>query len=119
MKKDDTSQSSDLSCSNSTPPACSAKFEIFKKIGAYVLLYGGFLFIIICYAYNVRTASKPIGWFLLNMATLIVYLVYVLINHILVFRVVSHRVAWIFDSLLLCALLSILCADLWYVSHGH
>ena len=86
---------------------------LFKKGLAYLYLYGGYAFLCMYYAYSVRIAVKPISWFIISMFALGVYLLYVLINHLLIRIVIPHRILLIFDLVTLIGLLSLFITDLW------
>lgn len=87
--------------------------HLLKKGLAYLYLYAGYTFLCVYYAYSIRIAVKPISWFVISMFALGVYLLYVLINHLLIRIVIPHRILLIFDLVTLISLLSLFITDLW------
>lgn len=74
-------------------------------IDAYVFLYGGMISIFMMYVSLFPDSSHPLGTFLLIIATFIVYLLYVLINHLLTRYVLGHIIPLIVEILLLLSLI--------------
>lgn len=79
----------------------------------FVYLFGTFCYMALFFSYNVRVADKPLGYFLILMRTLGIYLLYVIINHLIVRMVISHKILLIFDVLAFIMLMSIMVSDLW------
>ncbi len=77
-----------------------------RNIG-YVFLYVGFIALFSFYSYIIEITAKPMGMFLFSCFALILFILYVLINHIFVRRVIPTRVLIIFESLLIIALLTV------------
>lgn len=80
---------------------------------AYTYLFGIFCFIALYYSYNVRVSVKPLSYFFIVMTTLCIYLLYVIINHLLVRIVVPHKILLIFDLLTFMMLACISMSDSW------
>lgn len=84
-----------------------------KNLLAYLYLFGSFVFFALFFSYNVRIADKPIGYILILMIISCIYLFYVLLNHLLVRLVVSHKILLLFDMLTLIMLICVLLSDIW------
>lgn len=84
-----------------------------KNLLAYLYLFGSFVFFALFFSYNIRLADKPIGYIIVLMITPCIYLFYVLLNHMLVRSVVSHKILLLFDMLTLIMLICILLSDIW------
>lgn len=80
---------------------------------AFVYLFSGFTFFALYFSYNIRIAAKPLGYFLILMITQGLFLLYILINHLLIRIVVSHKTLLIFDLLTIIMLVCIFLSDLW------
>lgn len=80
---------------------------------AYLYLYGGFVGLTLFYACNIGIATKPVGAMLLSLGAIALFMLYVLINHLFVKRVLASKILFIFETLLLMALICIFCGDLY------
>lgn len=80
---------------------------------ALMYLFGGFSYMTLFFSYNVRIAVKPLSYFIITLIAMGIYLLYVVINHIIVRLVISHRILLIFDILALIMLISITVSDTW------
>ncbi len=80
---------------------------------AYAYLFGAFCFMALYYSYNIRIAVKPLSYFIISLITLCVYLLYIMINHLFVRFVVTHKILLIFDLLAFMMLLCISVGDGW------
>ncbi len=81
------------------------RLSILKKTVAYLYLYGIFIALTTYCAANIATAVKPLGWFFVTMLLLGLYLLYLLINHLVLRYWISHKILLIFESLLLATLI--------------
>ena len=80
---------------------------------AYLFLYVGFIFIIFVLSLYVDYRScRPMNFLFGYTNSLVYFLIYTMINHILVRKVVPTRVIIIFEILLIVALVAIACSDL-------
>ena len=79
---------------------------------SYVYLYVGYIYIVIFVEYHIRDASRPIGYFLMLFYAILYYLIYLLANHIIVWRVINHKILFIFETLLFLTLVSIIFNEL-------
>lgn len=83
---------------------------------AYLYLFLGYACILYEFSYYVRTASKPIGWMILNLETLALYLIYVAINDIIVKKVISTKILHVAEALLFISWVSVLWSDIMFVN---
>ena len=78
---------------------------------ALMYLFGVFGYMALFFSYNIRIADMPIGYFAVILITMGIYLLYVVINHLIVRLVFSHRILLIYDILALIMLLCIMLSD--------
>ena len=86
--------------------------QILLHFISYVYLYFGFLYIVLYAIYNICGASRPIGLFLIFSYVMLFYLIYILINHIIVRCVIGYKILIVFDILLFLSLCSIILYEL-------
>lgn len=86
---------------------------LIERFIAYVYLYGVYSCMVLYLSYNVHIADKPLGWLLMTLRISGMYILYVIINHLLVWRVISGRILAVFDLLSLMTLICIFIADSW------
>lgn len=84
-----------------------------KRVVAYIYLYGAYTYMVLYFSYNIHVADKPISFFLVIMRIIGAYLLYVLINHLLVRCVIQNRILLIFDLLSLIMLICIAITESW------
>lgn len=84
---------------------------------SYIYLFIGFSFFIFVTSYCVREADKPLGYAFSLMGILFNYIVYVLINHIFIRKMISHKILFLIESLLLAAMVALMISDLLYITH--
>lgn len=87
--------------------------RILAKTLAYTYCYAVFCFMTIEYSFSIRIGAKPIGFFLAMMIGIALYLLFVLINHLIVRLVIPHKILFIFDSLLFAMMVCVTISDLW------
>ncbi len=77
--------------------------KILKKTAAYLFLYGAFLGIFYYYSHSVWDSSiaLPLGLFFLILVTLVFVILYALINHILIRRIVGLKLVVNFEIILI------------------
>lgn len=75
-----------------------------NEVLAYVYLYIGYLAIFFFFAYYEVGASKPIGLFLVMIATMNFFMIYILINHFLISFIIPHKTLIVFEILLIITL---------------
>ncbi len=86
---------------------CKNKSKIFKKIFSYIFLYVAFLCIFYDFAYNAWVCVKPIGLMLVILRTFAFWLLYILINHLVIKRILKVKILLIFESVLFLTLLNL------------
>lgn len=74
--------------------------EIVKKVVAYFFLYGIFLWIFYDFAYNAWICAKPIGLMLVFLRAFVFLLLYSLVNHIIIKKIVGIKTIMIYETLL-------------------
>ena len=79
----------------------------YKKITSYAFLYLAYLGIFYDFAYNAWICVKPISLMLVIFRTFAFWILYVLINHLLIKRILKTKVLLIFESILFLTLLSL------------
>lgn len=89
---------------------------IAKRFFAYFYLFAGFCFFSLYFSYNIRIAVKPLGYFLILTMAVGLFLLYVLINHLIIRRAVSHKILLIFDFIVFILLICIFISDYWIES---
>ena len=77
----------------------------------YAYMFGGFCFMCLLFSYNVRIAVKPLSYFAILLTTLCAYIFYVIVNHIFIRFVISHKTLLIFDLLTFFMLICITASD--------
>jgi len=82
--------------------------NILLSIMAYLYLYGGFYYIVSYYAKGLLEYWYSLEFLLITGVTLLLYIAYLLINHLIVRFVIRHKILLIFDTLLLMVLIECL-----------
>lgn len=77
--------------------------KILKEIVAYLFLYGVFLGIFYDFAYDAWICAKPIGLMLALLKALCFLLLYALVNHIIIRKIVGLKTVVIFETILFLA----------------
>lgn len=80
--------------------------KILKEIVAYLFLYGVFLGIFYDFAYDAWICAKPIGLMLVLLKDLGFLILYALVNHIIIRKIVGLKTVVIFETILFLAFLS-------------
>lgn len=83
------------------------------RVIAFTYLIGVYCYMALYFSYYVRIADKPLGYFIVSMRTLGIYLLYVVVNHLIVGFVVRHRILLIYDILAFIMLWCIAKSDIW------
>ena len=78
--------------------------KILKRTGAYLFLYVGFIYIFYDYAYDAWLCPKPIGLMLVLLKSLVLILLYSLVNHLLIKKTIGLKTIVVFESILLVTL---------------
>lgn len=74
---------------------------IIKRIGAYLFLYVTFMGIFYDFAYDAWVCPKPIGLLVVLLKSLGFLLLYALVNHILIKKILGLKTVVIFETILL------------------
>lgn len=77
--------------------------KILKEIVAYLFLYGVFLGIFYDFAYDAWICAKPIGLMLVLLKALGFLILYALVNHIIIRKIVGLKTVVIFETILILA----------------
>lgn len=71
------------------------------RIGAYVYMYTGFMLQLMYFAFYAETAHRPLELAFVILSSIIFFIIYTLINHILIKSVLSIKVLILFETLTL------------------
>ncbi len=82
------------------------------RLIAYVYLYGAFAYMTIYASFGIRTAARPIGLLLGSASTILMYVLYCIVNHTLIRRIIKQGSLIIFEILLLVTLFCLYIADI-------
>lgn len=74
--------------------------KVIKRIASYLFLYSAFISIFYFYTYSVWICSKPIGLALVFLTAFGSLLLYALINHIIIRKIVGLKAIVIFETIL-------------------
>ena len=79
-----------------------------KKIAAYIHLYLGYIFIFHTFTYHTKYHDPELIGFIFYIipSTLIFFLIYCLINHFCIKRVIPHKECFLHESILLVTILA-------------
>lgn len=77
---------------------------ILKKILSYIYLYAAFLFIFYDFVYNAYVSCKPLGLMVVICRTLAWCILYMIVNHLLLKRVVGTKILIEFEIILILIL---------------
>lgn len=86
---------------------------------SYLYLFVGYSYIIYYISYYIRIANKPEGWVFMLFYALLCFVVYVVINHIFIRKIVSNKLLIIIEVLLFVAMLILVIGDLRYEVYRH
>lgn len=79
--------------------------KIFKSVAAYLFLYATFIGIFYDFAYEAWLCAKPIGFMLVLLKACIILLLYILINHLLIRKIVGLKTVVIFETILILVII--------------
>ena len=77
------------------------KIEIYKKVLTYLFLYGGFAYMFWLIGCLFDKTTTEIGMLLCSTYLISCYIVYIIINHLISYRIVSHATPIIFETILI------------------
>lgn len=81
--------------------------KILKRIIAYSFLYLTFLGIFYDFAYDAWLCAKPIGLMLVLLKAFVYFLLFALINHTLIRKIVGLKTVVIFETILILVILGL------------
>lgn len=87
------------------PGSNSQSIKIFKSVAAYLFLYATFIGIFYHFAYDAWLCAKPIGLMLVLIEACFIILLYALINHIIIRKIVGLKTVVIFETILILAII--------------
>ena len=90
------------------------RYKIFKKVLAYIYLFLSYAAFVGYFSYSIRIANKPLGAFFLDLHVLCYFVVWTLLNHLILKKTVPHRVLLLIEILLFITLWTIFWSDLMY-----
>ena len=70
-------------------------------------------------SYYVCIANKPLGWACMIAIALTYFIVYTVINHILIRKVISNKLLIIIEVLLIVSMLTLIISDVRYEEYLH
>lgn len=83
----------------------SQSIKIFKSVAAYLFLYATFIGIFYHFAYDSWLCAKPIGLMLVLIEACFFLLLYALINHLLIRKIVGLKAVVIFETILILVII--------------
>lgn len=85
--------------------------DICLKILAWIYLLSAFCIFANCFSYNIIIADKPLGYFIVVIKAVGYYALFVLVNHLLVGKIISHQILFVIEILAVLMLFSLLLTD--------
>lgn len=86
--------------------------QIIRNILVYLYIIFFYSYIIYNFSFHVRLTNKLEGWAILVGETLLYIIVFIIVNHVLVKRVLSTKALIIIDVLLILTVLTLIGSDL-------
>ncbi len=83
----------------------SAEQFIGGNVSTYVYLSGVFFLLVFGYSYSIRYVDYGITWLLFSAFVLILFLLFVTINHLFVKNDIPHRKLFVIESLMFITLI--------------
>ena len=83
----------------------SQSIKIFKSVAAYLFLYATFIGIFYHFAYDEWLCAKQIGLMLVLIEACFFLLLYALINHLLIRKIVGLTTVMIFETILILVII--------------
>lgn len=97
-----------------------------KKTYDYIIYMLSYLYIFVCYSfiiyyisYTIRITNKPEGWVYMIAAALMYFIVYSIINHLIISKAISHKMLIIIEALLFVSMLTLIISDFKYEEYLH
>ena len=70
-------------------------------------------------SYTIRITNKPEGWAYMIAAALMYFIVYSIINHLIISKAISHKLLIIIEALLFVSMLTLIISDFKYEEYLH
>lgn len=86
---------------------------------SYLYLSFGYSYIIYYISYYIRIANKLEGWAFMLFYALLCFVVYVVVNHIFIRKIISNKLLMLIEALLFVAMLILVISDLRYEVYRH
>lgn len=81
----------------------------------YLLAYGylilAFISTLYFFSYNLRVSPRPLGWIMSNLLALLIFIVYAIINHLFIKRVLNKELIVVVEILLFLSILATIISD--------
>ena len=74
---------------------------------SYLYIFIGYSYIIYYISYHIRITNKPEGWAYMIAVALIYFIIYSVINHIFISKVLSHKLLIIIEALLFVSMFTL------------
>ena len=81
---------------------------------SYLYIFIGYSYIIYYISYNIRIANKSEGWACIIAIALMCFIAYLVVNHLLMSKILSHKLLIITEALLFVSMLTLIISDLRY-----
>lgn len=86
---------------------------------SYLYIFIGYSYIIYYISYHVRITNKPEGWAYMIAIALIYFIIYSVINHIFISKILSHKLLIIIEALLFVSMFTLIISDFRYEVYLH
>lgn len=84
---------------------CQKKTVYVMRILSWLYLIGSYIYMLEYFKAGINESSRPLGWFFVVCVTILMYLVYVLLNHVIIKKFVKHKLLFTIELLLMISLL--------------
>lgn len=86
---------------------------------SYLYIFIGYSYIIYYISYTIRIANKPLGWAFMIAFAIAYFIVYAIINHLFISKILSHKLLIIIEALLFVSLFTLIISDIRYEEYLH
>lgn len=93
--------------------------KIITTVLAYLYVILGYFYIVWNFSYHVRITNKPEGWIYLLAQTLFYIIIFAIVNHLLIKRILSNKLLIIIEALLLVSIFTLIISDFMYEEYLH
>lgn len=87
------------------------KMKRIKEVIAYIYLYACFVFFVFNFSYYLQISVKPLGSLMITVYFALLYIVFILINHLIIKRIIANKIILIIESILLLTLFALFNSD--------